>query len=120
VAGIAVATLGILLLVSRGDIASLGWLRSTGDWLVLASAHTWAVYTVVTRDLAGAVTRWQSPSASCSRRPPERGRCATHRGSGQVGDDEAGWTGRCWRRDPSPTRAPSSVQGAMTGKRFAP
>lgn len=52
VAGIAVATLGILLLVSRGDIASLGWLRSTGDWLVLASAHTWAVYTVVTRDLA--------------------------------------------------------------------
>ena len=52
VLGIAVATLGILLLVSRGNLASLGWLRSTGDWLVLASAHTWAVYTVVTRNLA--------------------------------------------------------------------
>jgi drug/metabolite transporter (DMT)-like permease len=51
VAGIAVATAGIVLLVSRGRLADLGWLRSTGDWLVLASAHTWAVYTVVTRDL---------------------------------------------------------------------
>jgi drug/metabolite transporter (DMT)-like permease len=51
VAGIAVATTGILLLVSRGRLTDLGWLQSTGDWLVLASAHTWAVYTVVTRDL---------------------------------------------------------------------
>lgn len=52
VAGIAVATAGVLLLVSRGDVADLGWLRSAGDWLVLASAHTWALYTVATRDLA--------------------------------------------------------------------
>lgn len=52
VAGIAVATTGILLLVSRGRLADLGWLRSTGDWLVLASAVTWASYTVATRDLA--------------------------------------------------------------------
>lgn len=52
VAGIAVATTGILLLVSGGRLADLGWLRSTGDWLVLASAHTWALYTVATRDLA--------------------------------------------------------------------
>ncbi len=51
VAGIAVATLGIVLLVSRGDLASLGWLRSGGDWLVLASAHTWALYAVATRNL---------------------------------------------------------------------
>jgi drug/metabolite transporter (DMT)-like permease len=51
VAGIAVATMGILILVSRGSLADLGWLQSTGDWLVLASAHTWAFYTVVTRDL---------------------------------------------------------------------
>lgn len=51
VAGIATATLGILLLVSRGRLAELGWLRSTGDWLVLASAHTWALYTVATRNL---------------------------------------------------------------------
>lgn len=52
VAGIGVASLGILLLVSRGDLADLGWLRSRGDWLVLASAFTWALYTVATRDLA--------------------------------------------------------------------
>ncbi|HEX7089686.1 MAG TPA: DMT family transporter [Longimicrobiales bacterium] len=51
-AGIAVATAGIVLLVSRGRLSDLGWLRSTGDWLVLVSAHTWAVYTVATRDLA--------------------------------------------------------------------
>jgi drug/metabolite transporter (DMT)-like permease len=51
VAGIAMATVGILLLVSRGRLADLAWLQNTGDWLVLASAHTWALYTVVTRDL---------------------------------------------------------------------
>jgi drug/metabolite transporter (DMT)-like permease len=51
VAGIAVATIGILLLVSRGNLTDLTWLQSTGDWLLLASAHTWAFYTVTTRDL---------------------------------------------------------------------
>jgi drug/metabolite transporter (DMT)-like permease len=52
-AGIAVATAGIVLLVSDGNPARLGWLHSTGDWLVIASAHTWAIYTVVTRGLVG-------------------------------------------------------------------
>jgi drug/metabolite transporter (DMT)-like permease len=51
VVGIAVATTGILLLVSRGRLTDLEWLQSTGDWLILASAHTWALYTVFTRDL---------------------------------------------------------------------
>lgn len=50
--GIAVATFGILLLVSKGNLMNLGWLRSIGDWLVLASAHTWALYSVVTRDIS--------------------------------------------------------------------
>ena len=49
VAGIVVATIGILLLVSKGEVRGLGWLSSGGDWLVLASAHTWAFYTVATR-----------------------------------------------------------------------
>lgn len=52
VVGIAVATIGILLLVSKGDLTDLGWLGSVGDWLVLGSAHTWALYTVATRDLS--------------------------------------------------------------------
>ena len=51
VAGIVVATTGILVLVSRGRLTDLRWLQSSGDWLVLVSAHTWASYTVVTRDL---------------------------------------------------------------------
>jgi len=50
--GIIIATSGILLLVSRGDLLNLGWLSSTGDWLVLASAHTWALYTIMTRDIS--------------------------------------------------------------------
>jgi drug/metabolite transporter (DMT)-like permease len=52
VAGIAVATTGIVLLVSRGRLADLAWLQSTGDWLIVVSAHTWALYTVATRNLA--------------------------------------------------------------------
>jgi drug/metabolite transporter (DMT)-like permease len=52
VAGIAVATVGVLLLVSRGKLSDLEWLRSTGDWLVLLSAFTWAFYTIATRNVA--------------------------------------------------------------------
>jgi drug/metabolite transporter (DMT)-like permease len=51
VIGIAIASAGILLLVSRGRLADLQWLQNSGDWLMLASAHTWAAYTVLTRDL---------------------------------------------------------------------
>lgn len=48
--GISIATAGILCLVSKGDFLNLGWLNSTGDWLVLASAFTWSVYTVLIRN----------------------------------------------------------------------
>ncbi len=51
VAGIGIATAGIVLLVSRGSVGGLGWLGSIGDWLVLISAHTWALYTIATRNL---------------------------------------------------------------------
>ncbi len=54
IGGIVIATIGILLLVSRGKIGELGWLSSVGDWLVLGSAHTWAIYTVITRDVSRA------------------------------------------------------------------
>ncbi len=57
--GIAVATLGVLLLFSKGDFSSIGWLQSTGDWLILVSAHTWAIYTVVIRT----VTKTKDPLA---------------------------------------------------------
>lgn len=55
VVGIGVSTVGILLLVSNGRPAELGWLSSRGDWLVLASAHTWALYTIATRNVARAI-----------------------------------------------------------------
>jgi drug/metabolite transporter (DMT)-like permease len=50
--GILIASMGVLLLISKGQPGNLGWLSSGGDWLVLVSAHTWAIYTIVTRDLS--------------------------------------------------------------------
>jgi drug/metabolite transporter (DMT)-like permease len=53
--GIAVSATGVVLLVSRGDPASIGRLSTIGDWLVLASAFTWALYTIATRDVVRTV-----------------------------------------------------------------
>jgi len=50
--GIVIASAGVLLLISKGHPENLGPLNSFGDWLILASAHTWAFYTIVTRDLS--------------------------------------------------------------------
>jgi len=50
--GIVVAMFGIVVLVSKGDLTSIGWLSGVGDWLILASAFTWALYTIATRDLS--------------------------------------------------------------------
>ncbi len=52
VAGIFVATAGVVLLVSKGDFSNLGWLSSTGDWLALGSTFTWATYTILTRNIS--------------------------------------------------------------------
>ena len=52
IAGIGVALVGVLLLVSRGRLRDLGALQTTGDWLMLVSTLTWAIFTVVTRDVA--------------------------------------------------------------------
>jgi drug/metabolite transporter (DMT)-like permease len=49
--GIILATVGVVILVSRGDIGSLNWISSTGDWIVLGSCVTWAFYTIVTRKI---------------------------------------------------------------------
>ncbi len=49
--GVVVASIGVVLLISRGEFTSLSWLTSIGDWLVFASAHTWVIYTIITRDL---------------------------------------------------------------------
>jgi len=59
VAGIALATLGVLLLVSKGDVRNFSWLESRGDWLIFGTAFTWALYTIATRELS----RRRSPLA---------------------------------------------------------
>lgn len=51
-AGIALATAGILVLVSGGELGGLAWLESAGDWIIFSTAFTWALYTIATRDLA--------------------------------------------------------------------
>ncbi len=50
-AGIIVATAGIIILVSKGDPGRLDWISSKGDWIVLSSCLTWAVYTIYTRKI---------------------------------------------------------------------
>jgi len=51
VAGMAVAALGVLTVVSRGDFAALAAHRfgTRGDLLILASAPNWAVFSVLSR-----------------------------------------------------------------------
>jgi len=57
IVGIIIATAGVLLLISDGRINSLGWLESTGDWIILSSCVTWSFYTILTRD----ITRVHNP-----------------------------------------------------------
>jgi drug/metabolite transporter (DMT)-like permease len=51
--GVGVAALGVVLVVSRGDLAglALGRTAGMGDLLVLISAPNWAVYTILSRRL---------------------------------------------------------------------
>jgi len=50
--GVGIATIGILTLISKGQYSNFGWLKSVGDWMILASTHTWAIYTILTRDIS--------------------------------------------------------------------
>ncbi len=59
IGGIALATFGVILLVSEGKLASLGWLHSVGDWIILSSSITWGTYTILTRN----ITRTYNPLA---------------------------------------------------------
>jgi len=51
--GIGLATLGVLLVVSKGDLGSVlrGTFGTYGDFLILLSAPNWAIYSVVSRDV---------------------------------------------------------------------
>jgi drug/metabolite transporter (DMT)-like permease len=52
VIGIFLAVAGVILLVSKGDLGSLDWISSTGDWIVLGSCVTWAFYTIAARKVS--------------------------------------------------------------------
>lgn len=45
--GIIISFFGLLLLVSKGDFASINLISNKGDLLVLISAGTWAIYSIV-------------------------------------------------------------------------
>lgn len=51
ISGIVVAITGLLLLIGKGDITNIGLIENKGDLLVLASAFTWGVYSMVNKKI---------------------------------------------------------------------
>jgi drug/metabolite transporter (DMT)-like permease len=51
-AGILVALAGLLLLIGKGDITNIGLIENKGDLLVLGSAFTWGVYSMVNKKIS--------------------------------------------------------------------
>lgn len=51
ITGIIIAFVGLLLLISKGNPAKLNFLSHKGDFLILASAFTWSVYSVVNKKI---------------------------------------------------------------------
>ena len=49
--GILIAMFGLLLLIGKGNITSIDLIRNKGDLLVLASAFTWGVYSMVNKKI---------------------------------------------------------------------
>ena len=52
VTGIIVAAFGLLLLVGKGDITSIDLIKNKGDLLVLSSAFTWGIYSMVNKKIS--------------------------------------------------------------------
>ena len=50
--GIFIAIFGLLLLVSKGDILSISFMENKGDFLVLASAFVWGVYSIINKKIS--------------------------------------------------------------------
>ena len=51
-AGIVIAMFGLLLLIGKGNIFSIDLIEDKGDLLVLASAFTWGVYSMVNKKIS--------------------------------------------------------------------
>ncbi len=50
--GIIIAFSGLILLVSRSNISNIGFIEQKGDLLVLASAFTWSVYSLINKKIS--------------------------------------------------------------------
>lgn len=50
--GILVALVGLLLLIGKGDITNIGLIENQGDLLVLGSAFTWGVYSMINKKIS--------------------------------------------------------------------
>lgn len=66
--GVLLAVAGVVVLTANGDLANLAWIQSRGDLIVLGSCVTWAIYTVLTRDITDCVdpivaTFWMTTTA---------------------------------------------------------
>ncbi len=51
ISGIIISFFGLLLLMSKGDFTSIGFISNKGDFLVLGSAFTWSVYSLVNKKI---------------------------------------------------------------------
>jgi RarD protein len=47
--GIIVAFLGLVILVSKGDLTSLDFIKNKGDVLIISSSVTWSIYSMVNK-----------------------------------------------------------------------
>ncbi len=51
ISGIIIAFFGLVLLISKGDFLSIDFISNKGDFLILASAFTWSVYSMVNKKI---------------------------------------------------------------------
>jgi drug/metabolite transporter (DMT)-like permease len=49
--GIVISFIGLLFLVSKGDLSSIEFIKNKGDVLIVASAVTWAMYSLVNKKI---------------------------------------------------------------------
>ncbi len=49
--GIAIAFLGLILLISKGDLFSIDLIKNKGDMLVVGSSITWSIYSMVNKKI---------------------------------------------------------------------
>ncbi len=52
IVGIIISTLGLLLLVGKGNLTNIDLIKNQGDLLVLFSAFTWGVYSMVNKKIS--------------------------------------------------------------------